>query len=86
MWMSHRSLRRPRPPTFDREYIGNFGPGRLVVAVFRKGDNVEVAIEGSVLDGRPVDFVLKDIGLESVEIGFVGYPEGVTTRGPISEN
>jgi hypothetical protein len=71
------------PPNFDRTYIGHLGPDRLLVAVFRKGDELEVAVAGDVLSEK---FILLSVGLESVEIGFVGYPEEVVTRVPIAEN
>ena len=45
-------------------------------------EEVEVAVLGEVLDGT---FIICDIGLESVEIGFVGYSEEVTTRVPLSD-
>jgi hypothetical protein len=73
----------PPPPPFDRSYLGHFGPGRSPVAVFRNGEKLEVAIEGEVLDEV---FILREIGLESVLIGFVGYPEKETTRVPLAEN
>jgi hypothetical protein len=79
--------RRP-PPPFDREYIGHFGPVKMQVAAFRKegdepGSNeIEVAMAGSVLDGI---FIVREIGLESVVIGFVGYAPSEDTRVPLSE-
>lgn len=72
----------PPPPPFDREYIGYFGPRNRLVAVFRKGKQVDVATEGDVLADT---FVLQHVGLESVTIGFVGYPEEVTTRVPLAQ-
>jgi hypothetical protein len=76
------------PPAFDREYLGSFGPRRLTVAVFRRGGELEVAVQGQVLDGPngAETFVVRDIGLESVEIGFVGFPEEVTSRVALAEN
>lgn len=73
----------PLPPAFDRVYIGHLGPARLPVAVFRKGEALEIATPGTILDNR---FILRQVGLESVVIGFVGYPEEVTTRVPLAEN
>ncbi len=74
------------PPEFDRTYIGYLGPDHTPVAVFRSrvdGDDIiEVAMLGEVIDST---FIVCDIGLESVEIGFVGYPEEVTTRVPLAE-
>jgi hypothetical protein len=79
--------KRP-PPPFDREYIGHFGPVRMQVAAFRRegdelGSNeIEVAAAGTVLDGI---FIVREIGLESVVIGFVGYAPSEDTRVPLSE-
>jgi len=79
--------RRP-PPPFDREYIGHFGPVEMQVAAFRKegdepGSNeIEVAVAGTVFDGI---FIVREIGLESVVIGFVGYAPSEDTRVPLSE-
>ena len=77
------------PPPFDREYIGHFGPGSMQVAAFRRkgeepGSNeIDVAVAGTVFDGV---FILREIGLESVVIGFVGYAPSEDTRVPLSEN
>jgi hypothetical protein len=79
---------KPPPPPFDREYIGHFGPGPMQVAAFRKqGDGavsseIDVAVEGTVLDDI---FIVREIGLESVVIGFVGYAPSEDTRVPLSE-
>jgi hypothetical protein len=70
------------PPPFDRSFVGFFGPKRLLVATFKKDDKLEVAIEGDVLDDI---FIIRKIGLESVEIGFVGYTEEENTRVPLAE-
>jgi len=79
---------KPPPPPFDREYIGHLGPGLMQVAAFRReGDEsgsseIDVAAEGTVLDGI---FIVREIGLESVVIGFVGYAPSEDTRVPLSE-
>lgn len=78
----------PPPPDFDRQFIGFFGPKRLKVAAFRQnlGDDqvsIDVATEGDVLDDT---FIVRQIGLESVTIGFVGYPVSEDRRVPLVEN
>jgi hypothetical protein len=79
---------RPPPPPFDREYIGHFGPGQTQVAAFRKkgkergSKEIDVAFVGTVIDGI---FIVREIGLESVVIGFVGYDPSEDTRVPLSE-
>lgn len=78
----------PPPPPFDREYLGHFGPLRLQVAAFRKPgkepdtSEVEVATAGDVLDEI---FIIREIGLESVVVGFVGYDRSEDTRVPLAE-
>jgi len=79
---------KPPPPPFDRDFIGYFGPAELQVAAFRKNDSdsgsddIEVAAVGDVLDGT---FIVREIGLESVVIGFVGYDPSEDTRVPLSD-
>lgn len=80
---------KPPPPPFDREYIGHLGPGLMQVAAFRaKGEEdgsseIDIAVAGDVLDGV---FIVREIGLESVVIGFVGYAPSEDTRVPLSED
>ncbi len=75
-----------KPPNFDMEYIGFFGPEGRHVAVFRKqeddGAEIEVASIGGVVEDQ---FILRSIDLESVVIGFVGFPEKEKTRVPLAE-
>jgi hypothetical protein len=79
---------KPPPPPFDREYLGHFGPLRLQVAAFRKPgpdpetSEIEVAPAGTVLDEI---FIIREIGLESVVVGFVGYDRSEDTRVPVAE-
>jgi hypothetical protein len=79
---------KPPPPPFDREYIGHFGPGLTQVAAFRKqgeergSSEIDVAVVGTVLDEI---FIVREIGLESVVIGFVGYAPSEDTRVPLAE-
>ena len=61
----------------------------MQVAAFRKGggdsgsSEIEVAVVGSVLDDI---FIVREIGLESVVIGFVGYAPSEDARVPLSED
>lgn len=77
------------PPPFDREYLGFFGPPGLKVAAFRRPGpepeiiEVDVGIEGEVLDDV---FIIRQIGLESVTIGFVGYDSSEDTRVPLADD
>lgn len=72
----------PPPPHFNRTYIGYFGPKESPVAVFRRGKEVEVALAGGVIDDT---FIVREVGYDDVEIGYVGYPEEVTTRVPLEK-
>jgi hypothetical protein len=51
------------------------------VAVFREGDDVLVAPVGSVVKEK---FVVREVGPTTVTIGYLGYPENVTTQVPLS--
>jgi hypothetical protein len=80
---------KPPPPPFDRTYIGHFGPVDLQIVAFRKAgtddpeiSEVEVFRVGDVIDEI---FIVRDVGLESVEIGFVGYDPSEDTRVPLAE-
>jgi len=79
---------KPPPPPFDREFIGYFGPAPFFVAAFRNSgeepgsSQIDVAVAGDVLDDV---FIVREIGLESVVIGFVGYDPSEDTRVPLSE-
>ena len=72
-----------------RDFIGHFGPIHLQVAAFRlQGEDpeiseVEVAKVGDVLEDV---FIVREIGFESVIIGFVGYDQSEDTRVPLAEN
>lgn len=77
------------PPTFTRKYIGYFGPKNLRVAAFRQSGaesgtvEIDVGVEGEILDDV---FIIREIGLESVLIGFVGYDSREDTRVPLADD
>ena len=77
------------PPPFDRKYLGYFGPSYLKVAAFRRPGAepetilVDVGAEGEILSDV---FIIREIGLESVLIGFVGYDSSEDTRVPLAED
>jgi len=66
--------RGPQPPEVDLRFLGSFGPRQRRIAVFSDatGANVYNAREGDTVDDR---FVVENIGYESVDIGFVGFPD-----------
>jgi hypothetical protein len=77
------------PPPFVRKYLGYFGPPNLRVAAFRRPGAepetivIDVGIEGEILDDA---FIIREIGHESVLIGFVGYNSSEDTRVPLADD
>jgi hypothetical protein len=69
----------PRPPEVTLRFLGSFGPDRRRIAVFLAGDGRSVlnAVEGDVLEGK---FIVVKIGFESVDLGFVGFPDAAARR------
>ncbi|HYL04445.1 MAG TPA: hypothetical protein VE075_00290 [Thermoanaerobaculia bacterium] len=68
---------KPKPPPFTWSYLGNFGPPNQRIAVFTDGQRVWNARQGETLEKK---FIVTQIGYESVDIGFVGFPEVPATR------
>jgi hypothetical protein len=67
-------------PQFTYKYIGTFGTAANPIATFSgSGEIVNVRV-GETFGGK---FILRSIGIESVEIGFVGFPADMKTRVPI---
>lgn len=67
----------PPLPAFPYTYIGSFGPeGQQLAAFSRDGEIVNVR-PGQTFGGK---FVLVRIGVESVDIGFTGFPPERTRR------
>ena len=63
---------RPQPPMIEFVYLGSFGlPGREI-AVFSDGKQIFNAFAGEVLEQ---EFVVRSIGYESADIGFVNFPD-----------
>ena len=72
----------PPPPAFTYKYIGTFGTANNPIATFSgNGEIINVRV-GETFDGK---FILRSIGIESVEIGYVGFPADVKTRVPVGE-
>jgi len=72
----------PVPPQFTYKFIGMFGPSSSPIATFTREGEIVNARAGEILDGK---FVLRSIGIESVEIGFVGFPPDVRQRIPLGQ-
>ena len=67
----------PLPPEITFKFFGTFGPKDQPIAVLLQGDQLLNARVGDVVFGR---YILRNIGYESVDVGFVGYPPSSTKR------
>ena len=68
---------RPVLPDFDLKFLGSFGSRQKRLAVFSDGAEIFNALEGGVLKGH---FVIRQIGLESVDVGYLDYPDEPAIR------
>ena len=67
----------PPPPQFPYHYIGTFGTAENPIATFSGDGKIVNVHAGEIIDGK---FILRGIGIESVEIGYVGFPPEQKTR------
>ena len=72
----------PTPPQFTYKFIGTFGRPQNPIATFARDGEIVNARVGDVIDGK---FILRRIGIESAEIGFVGFPPDQTQRVPLGQ-
>jgi hypothetical protein len=73
----------PQPPAFNYKYLGTFGSASRPIATFSSnGEIVNVRVGETFGNGR---FTLRKIGIESVDIGFPGFPADVTRRIPLGQ-
>lgn len=72
----------PTPPQFTYSFIGTFGPPHNPIATFTRNGEIVNARVGEIIDSR---FILRRIGIESAEIGFVGFPQDQTQRVPLGQ-
>lgn len=70
----------PTPPQFNWKFIGMFGRPNSPIATFAREGEIVNAKVGDIIEGK---FMLRRIGIESVEIGFVGFPPDRTQRVPL---
>jgi hypothetical protein len=67
----------PKPPEIGFKFIGSFGPKEHPIAVVQQGEQVLNVRAGDTLFGK---FILRKVGYESIDVGFVGFPETETRR------
>jgi hypothetical protein len=67
----------PAPPPIPFKFIGTFGPRERPIAVLVAGDKIVNARSGDVVFER---FILRKVGYESVDVGFLGFPETTSRR------
>src|SRR5262249_42266519 len=68
---------KPAPPQFPYHYIGTFGTAANPIATFSGDGKIINVRTGDTIDEK---FILRSIGIESVEIGYVGFPPDQKTR------
>jgi hypothetical protein len=71
----------PKPPEVTFKFLGSFGPKEHPIAVIQQGDEVFNARAGDTLFGK---FVLRKVGYESIDVGFVGFAATETKRLPVA--
>jgi len=67
----------PVPPEIPFRFIGTFGPRQSPIAVLIVGDQLVNARAGDVVFDR---FILRKVGYESIDVGFVGFAPSETRR------
>ncbi len=72
----------PKPPDVTFKFLGSFGPKENPIAVIQQGDEIFNARAGDTLFGK---FVLRKVGYESIDVGFVGFAQAESKRLPISQ-
>jgi hypothetical protein len=72
----------PVPPAFPYHLIGTFGTASNPIATFSGNGEIVNVRAGETINGK---FILRGIGIESVEIGYVGFPADVKTRIPLGQ-
>jgi len=68
---------KPQPPAVTVQYLGAFGPKGRTVAVFTDGNEIYDVFEGETFANK---FILRRINLETVELGFTGFPDDIIEK------
>lgn len=63
---------KPVPPPINFKYLGSFGPRGRMLAVILNDEQILDVFEGDIFMEK---FIVKNIGLETLEVGFVGFPD-----------
>jgi hypothetical protein len=71
----------PQPPAIAFQFTGTFGNPKQPVAAIVAGDRLLLVRQGDVVDGK---FIIRRVGYESLDVGFVGFPEKEVRRIPIT--
>jgi hypothetical protein len=71
----------PQPPAIAFQFTGTFGNPKEPVAAIVAGDRLLLVRQGDVVDGK---FIIRRVGYESLDVGFVGFPEKEVRRIPIT--
>ncbi len=72
-------LPKPQPPPFSYKVLGTFGRPDHQLAVFSKDGEILNVVVGDSFGPRK-EFILRRIGIESIEIGFTNFPVDKVTR------
>jgi hypothetical protein len=72
----------PAPPEPTFKLIGIFGPRDRPIATLINGDEQILAREGDVVLGR---WIIRKVGYESIDVGFVNFPPTESRRLPITQ-
>ena len=71
----------PQPPAIGFQFTGTFGNPKEPVASIVEADRLILVREGDVVDGK---FIIRHVGYESLDVGFVGFPKTEVRRIPIT--
>jgi hypothetical protein len=72
----------PHPPEVTFKFLGTFGAKDRPIAVLQQGEQIYNARAGDTLFGK---FIVKKVGYESIDIGFVGFAPSETKRLSIAQ-
>jgi hypothetical protein len=67
----------PAPPPIPFKFIGSFGPRERPIAVLAAGDRIVNARAGDTVFER---FILRKVGYESIDVGYVGFDDSFSRR------